>query len=155
MIFYDLRPTSRGAVQIASSDPATPPRIRMNYLATQRDRQVLREGVRLTRRIVAMPAFAGCNPQETWPGAAAQDDAALDAAIADKATTIFHPVGSARMGLATDPQAVVDAELRVIGAQGLSVIDASVMPSIVSGNTATPTLMVAEKGAALLLATRD
>lgn len=154
MIVYDLRPTSRGHVRLRSNDAAAPPRIVMNYLATERDRRVAADAIRVTRRIMAGAALAPHRPSETWPGAAVRDDddGALLAAIAEKANTIFHPVGSAKMGLADDPLAVVDAQLRVIGVGNLRVVDASVMPTIVSGNTATPTLMIAEKGAAMMLA---
>ena len=154
MIFYDLRPSSRGHLRLRSADAGEPPRILMNYLATARDRQVAADGLRLTRRIMAAPALAGQQPVELSPGAAVRDDdeAALHGAIAQRAGTIFHPVGTARMGPAGDAGAVVDAQLRVQGLAGLYVIDASVMPCIVSGNTASPTIMIAEKGAAMLLA---
>ena len=154
MIAYDLRPTSRGTLRLGGPGVGQAPSIRMNYLATERDRQVAIDAIRLTRRIMAGSAMAAYQPIETWPGPAVRDDddAALLNAVAEKANTIFHPVGTARMGPAGDPLAVVDAELRVIGLQGLRVIDASVMPLIVSGNTATPTVMIAEKGAAMLLA---
>ena len=154
MIAYDLRPTSRGSLQLTSADPLAPPRIRMNYLATERDRRVAIDAIRLTRRILRGSAMAAHAPSELGASAAIsdRDDAALLAHARAQANTIFHPVGSARMGRADDPLAVVDAELRVIGTQGLRVIDASVMPEIVSGNTATPTLMIAEKGAAMALA---
>jgi len=154
MIVYDLRPTSRGDVRLASADPAAAPHIRVNFLATERDRHVAANAIRITRRIVRQSALARYRPTEMWAGANARDDdedALVDAA-ANNATSIFHPVGSARMGAATDPMAVVDASLRVIGVDRLRVIDASVMPTLISGNTATPTLMIAEKGAALVLA---
>ena len=156
MIFYDLRPSSRGQLRLRSADARDPPRILMNYLASARDRQVASDGLRLTRRIMAAPALAGQQPVELSPGAAVRDDddddAALQAAIASRAGTIFHPVGTARMGPAGAAGAVVDARLQVQGLAGLYVIDASVMPSIVSGNTASPTIMIAEKGAAMLMA---
>ena len=154
MIFYDLRPSSRGHLRLRSRDARDPPRILMNYLATSRDRQVAADGLRLTRRIMAAPALAGQQPVELSPGPAVRDDdaVALQAAIAQRAGTIFHPVGTARMGPAGAAGAVVDARLQVQGLAGLYVIDASVMPSIVSGNTASPTIMIAEKGAAMLLA---
>ena len=153
MIVYDLRPSSRGSLRLRSPDPQQPPRILMNYLATPRDRQVAADGLRLTRRIMAAPALASQQPLELSPGPALRDDdgPALQAAIAQRAGTIFHPVGSARMGPAGDAGAVVDARLQVQGLDGLYVIDASVMPCIVSGNTASPTVMIAEKGAAMLL----
>ncbi len=153
MIVYDLRPTSRGHIQLRSADPAAAPKITMNFLATERDRRVAVDAIRVTRRIMAGRALAPHRPAELWPGPAVRDDdeAALLAAVAEKGSTIFHPVGSAKMGRADDPLAVVDAQLRVLGAAKLRVVDASVMPSIVSGNTATPTLMIAEKGAAMML----
>jgi choline dehydrogenase-like flavoprotein len=152
MIVYDLRPTSRGRLTLASRDAAMPPQILMNYLATERDRQVIVAAMRLTRRVMAGTALARYNPQETWPGPAVEDDAALLQAARERAGTIYHPVGTARMGPAGDAGAVVDATLQVHGLAGLHVIDASVMPQIVSGNTASPTVMIAEKGAAMLLA---
>ena len=154
MIYYDLRPSSRGRLRLRSADAREPPRILMNYMATERDRQVAADGLRLTRRIMAAAALAGQQPVELSPGPAVRDDdeAALQTANAQRAGTIFHPVGSARMGPAGDAGAVVDARLQVQGLAGLYVIDASVMPSIISGNTASPTIMIAEKGAAMLLA---
>lgn len=154
MIVYDLRPTSRGHLRLRSADAAAPPKILMNYLATERDRRVAADAIRFTRRVMAGRALAPHRPAEVWPGPAVSDDdeAGLLAAVAEKAGTIFHPVGTAKMGTIDDPFAVVDAQLRVIGAGRLRVVDASVMPDIVSGNTATPTLMIAEKGAAMLLA---
>ena len=153
MIVYDLRPTSRGSLRLSSADPAAAPAIRTNYLMTERDQQVAANAIRVTRRIVRQSALARYTPQERWAGAGVPDDdeAGLRDAAASTGTSIFHPVGSAKMGLANDPMAVVDAELRVIGVHGLRVIDASVMPSLMSGNTATPTVMIAEKGAAMML----
>jgi len=148
----NLRPTSRGSVSLGDADARTPPVIRPNYLATPEDRRVAVAAIRLTRRIMSAPALARFAPREYLPGDAVADDAALARAAGDIGTTIFHPVGTCRMGLAEDPQAVVDPELRVRGIAGLRVIDASVMPSITSGNTAAPTMMIAEKGAALLRA---
>jgi choline dehydrogenase len=141
-----LRPESRGSVHIASPDPTTPPAIRPNYLSTEGDRRVAIDAVRLTRRIVAQPALARYRPDEFRPGPDIDSDAAIEQAIGRIATTIFHPVGTAAMG------AVVDAQLRVRGVTGLRVIDASVMPTITSGNTNAPTIMIAEKGAAMVLA---
>ena len=159
MIAYDLRPTSRGRLTLnatAPSDPAAPPAILMNYLATARDRQVASDAIRLTRRIMSAPALAAQHPQEQGASAAvpnANTDALL-AVIAAQAGTIFHPVGTARMGRDGDRQAVLDAELRVRGVRGLRVVDASAMPAIPSGNTASPTVMLAEKGAAMVLVSR-
>lgn len=148
----NLRPTSRGTVRLRSPDPADAPRIAPNYLATVEDQRVAADAIRATRRLMAQPALARFSPQEHLPGpSVGDDDAALARAAGDIGTTIFHPVGTARMGLASDPAAVVDDRLRVIGLEGLRVIDASVMPTIVSGNTNTPTIMIAERGAALAL----
>jgi choline dehydrogenase-like flavoprotein len=140
----NVRPESRGSVHIRSADPAEAPAIRPNYLSTPGDRQVAVESVRLTRRIVAQPALARYKPDEFRPGADFQSDEELARAAGDVATTIFHPVGTAAMGR------VVDARLRVIGVDRLRVIDASVMPTIVSGNTHAPTVMIGEKGAAMI-----
>ncbi len=154
MIVYDTRPTSRGRLTLRSADAAEPPRILMNYLDTERDRRVIVDAMQLTRRIVQGHAMASYRPQEQWPGPGVADDDrdALLQAARQKAGTIYHPVGTARMGPDGDPMAVVDAQLRVRGIDGLHVIDASVMPTIVSGNTASPTVMIAEKGVAMLLA---
>jgi choline dehydrogenase len=147
-----LRPQSRGSVAIRSSDPLAPPAIAPNYLATPGDRAVAAEALRLTRRIVAAPALAAYKPQEFKPGMEHETDEELARAAGDIGTTIFHPVGTAKMGPAADPNAVVSADLHVHGVAGLRVIDASVMPTITSGNTNSPTLMIAEKGAALVRA---
>jgi choline dehydrogenase-like flavoprotein len=148
----NIRPTSRGALTLKSADPAQPPAIAPNYLSTPEDRRVAADSIRVTRRIVAQPALRKYAPVEFLPGASARDDdeAALEQAAGDIGTTIFHPVGTARMGRDDDQRAVVDARLRVIGIAGLRVVDASVMPSITSGNTNSPTMMIAEKGAAMI-----
>jgi hypothetical protein len=148
----NLRPTSRGTVRLRSRDPAEKPAIKPNYLSTDADRRVAAGAIRLTRRIVAQPALAAFHPAEYLPGAAAADDdePSLVRAAGDIGTTIFHPVGTAKMGLASDPSMVVDERLRVAGVERLRVIDASVMPTITSGNTNAPTMMIAEKGAALI-----
>jgi len=145
----NLRPTSRGHVRIASTDPAAHPQIRLNYLSTDEDRAVAAKGMRMTRRIMAAHALAKYEPEEWRPGAAAQSDAELAKAAGDLGTTIFHPVGTCRMG--RDAGAVVDDRLRVHGIEGLRVIDASIMPRITSGNTNAPTYMIAERGAEFLL----
>ncbi|HXF52706.1 MAG TPA: GMC family oxidoreductase N-terminal domain-containing protein [Hyphomicrobiaceae bacterium] len=145
----NLRPTSRGYVAITSPDPAAAPEIRPNYLSTEDDRRVAADAIRLTRRIVSQPALALYNPIEFRPGAEVEGDEALAKAAGDIATTIFHPVGTCRMG--SDEGAVVDPRLKVRGLEGLRIIDASIMPTITSGNTNSPTLMIAEKGAALVL----
>ena len=148
----NVRPTSRGFVRLRSGDPADAPVIKPNYLATDEDRRIAVSAIRLTRRIAAQPALAPFHPDEYLPGPAVRndDDAALAKAAGDIGTTIFHPVGTAKMGLASDPMMVVDDRLRVAGIERLRVIDASVMPSITSGNTNAPTMMIAEKGAAML-----
>lgn len=150
----NLRPTSRGSVTIADSDARTPPVIAPKYLSTVEDRVVAAAALRLTRRIVASPALARYAPAEVRPGISVQNDNDLAQAAGDIGTTIFHPVGTAKMGPASDPRAVVDSSLRVHGVAGLRVIDASVMPTITSGNTNAPTLMIAEKGAQLIAAAR-
>src|SRR3569832_2365360 len=148
----NVRPTSRGALSLKSADPAVAPAIRPNYLTTPEDRQVAADSIRVTRQIVGQPALARYAPEEYLPGRQVGDDeAALERAAGDIGTTIFHPVGTARMGRDDDPRAVVDARLRVIGVDGLRVADASVMPSITSGNTNSPTMMIAEKCAAMIV----
>ena len=147
----NLNPTSRGHVTLRSADPMAPPVIAPCYLATEEDRLVAAQGLRLTRRIVAQPALAQYRPNEVKPGLQFQSDAELAQLAGDIGTTIFHPVGTAKMGPSSDPQAVVDARLRVHGVAGLRVIDASVMPTITSGNTNAPTLMIAERGAEWVL----
>jgi len=148
----NLQPTSRGTLRLRSRAPTDALMIRPNYLSTEADRRVAASAIRLTRRIAAQPALARFHPEEYLPGAAARDDdeAGLVKAAGDIGTTIFHPVGTAKMGLPSDPLAVVDERLRVAGIDRLRVIDASVMPTITSGNTNAPTMMIAEKGAALL-----
>ena len=145
----NIRPTSRGWVRITSPNADAPPEIRPNYLSTADDRHVAAEAIRVTRNIVSMPALAKYRPEEFRPGLEVQGDDELAKAAGDIATTIFHPVGTAKMG--SDPEAVVDPRLRVRGLQGLRVADASIMPTITSGNTNAPTLMIAEKAAAMIL----
>jgi choline dehydrogenase-like flavoprotein len=126
--------------------------IKPNYLSTDADRRIAADSIRVARRIAAQPALAKYKPAEYLPGASVgDDDAALIKAAGDIGTTIFHPVGTAKMGLASDLTAVVDARLRVMGLESLRVVDASVMPTITSGNTNAPTMMIAEKGAAMML----
>jgi choline dehydrogenase len=147
----NVQPTSRGHVRLRSRDPADKPVIKPNYLSTDEDRRVAADSIRVARKIVAQPALARFAPVEHLPGAAvANDDAALMKAAGDIGTTIFHPVGTAKMGRDSDPMAVVDERLRVIGLERLRVVDASVMPTITSGNTNAPTMMIAEKGAAMI-----
>ncbi|MBS0320308.1 MAG: GMC family oxidoreductase N-terminal domain-containing protein [Proteobacteria bacterium] len=148
----NLRPTSRGSVHATAADPDAPPLIAPNYLSTDDDRRVAAEALRFTRRIVAAPALARYHPVEYLPGAALTTDDDLVRAAGDIGTTIFHPVGTCRMGRADDDLAVVDPQLRVRGIEGLRIVDASVMPTITSGNTNTPTVMIAEKAADLIRA---
>ena len=143
----NLNPASRGHVRIASADPLAPPRIQARYLSAPEDRQVAADSLRLTRRIAAMPALARYAPREVKPGVQFQSDEDLARLAGDIGTTIFHPVGTTRMGRAGDPLAVVDPRLAVRGVQGLRVVDAGVMPTITSGNTNAPTLMIAERAA--------
>ena len=152
----NLNPTSRGTVHLQSADFQQAPRIAPNYLATDADRQVAADSLRLTRRIAAQPALAPYQPEEYKPGTQFQSDEDLARLAGDIGTTIFHPVGTARMGRLDDPWAVVDPELRVRDGrggwvQGLRVVDASVMPTITSGNTNSPVLMLAEKAAEWLI----
>ncbi len=146
-----LRPESRGRVGLNSADPFDDPAIFANYLATEEDRRALREGVKMMRKVADQPALAPFRTEELFPGKAVQTDDQIDAWIKGVAETIYHPVGTCRMGVAGDPMAVVDAELKVQGLKGLRVIDASVMPNLVGGNTNAPTIMIAEKAADLLL----
>jgi choline dehydrogenase-like flavoprotein len=147
----NLRPTSRGAAHAASPDPLAAPKIQPNYLATADDQRVAVDSLRLVRRIVAQPPLQRFAPEEYRPGPAAQSDEDLLVAARALGTTIFHPVGTARMGTEDDFGAVVDARLRVRGVDRLRIADASVMPRIVSGNTNSPTLVIAEKAARMIL----
>ena len=144
-----LRPQSRGYVSLKSSDPFAPPVIQPNYLEAEEDRRALREGVKLTREVFAQAAFDPYRGPELMPGAHVQKDEQIDAFIRRTAETIYHPVGSAKMGTGAD--AVVDSQLRVYGVEGLRVVDASVMPDLVSGNTNAPTIMIAEKASDMML----
>jgi len=149
----NLRPTSRGTVRLASPDPAAAPRIAPAYLSTENDRRVAADAIRVIRRLMAQPALAPYCPEEVLPGpAVGDDDSALVSAAGDIGTTIFHPVGTVKMGAADDLLAVLDERLRLRGVRGLRVIDASVMPTITSGNTNTPTAMIAYMGTRYLLA---
>jgi choline dehydrogenase-like flavoprotein len=148
----NLRPTSRGYLRLRSRDPVDRPVIKLNYLSTEQDRRIAISSIRLTRRIAAQPALAPFHPAEYLPGPAVRDDdeLMLVKAAGDIGTTIFHPIGTTKMGLDSDPLTVVDERLRVAGIERLRVIDASVMPTITSGNTNAPTMMIAEKGAAMI-----
>jgi choline dehydrogenase len=149
----NLRPTSRGSVRIRSQDLNEKPFIRPGYRSTLEDRKVAADAIRTTRRLMAQPALTRFQPVEQVPGTAVADaDDDLARAAGDIGTTIFHPVGTAKMGLRSDPLAVVDERLRVIGLERLRIIDASVMPTITSGNTNTPTVMIAEMGSRFVLA---
>jgi choline dehydrogenase len=145
----NLRPASRGWVRIKSPDPAAYPEIRLNYLKDEEDRRVAVDGMRFTRRIMGARALAKYEPEEFRPGFGVQTDEALARAAGELGTTIFHPVGTCKMG--RDPMAVVDDELRVHGVARLRVIDASIFPRITSGNTNAPTYVIAEKGARAIL----
>jgi choline dehydrogenase len=148
----NLRPTSRGSVRPRSADPLAAPLIAPNYLATADDRAVAADAIRATRRLMRQPALKAFAPIEYLPGATVGDDTdSLAFAAGNIGTTIFHPVGTAAMGPASDLESVVDARLRVHGIERLRVVDASVMPTITSGNTNTPTAMIAEKGARMIL----
>ncbi len=146
-----LRPESRGRVGLRSSDPFDDPAIFANYLSAEEDRRALREGVRMMREVARQPALDPYRSEELFPGEHIQSDEAVDAWIRATAETIYHPVGTCRMGGDGDPMAVVDAQLRVRGLKGLRVVDASVMPTLVSGNTNAPTIMIAEKAADMIL----
>lgn len=144
-----LRPESRGSVLLASPDAFDPPAIDPRYLEAETDRRTMRDGVRVVREILRQPALVGFRGPEIAPGPEVKTDAEIDAWIRRTAETIYHPVGTCRMGV--DERAVVDGELRVIGCEGLRVVDASVMPTLIGGNTNAPTVMIAEKAADLLL----
>lgn len=148
-----LRPSSRGVVRLRDADPHHAPLIAPRYLSTERDRAVVARALRLTRQVVAQPALAAYQPVEILPGPAAQSDVELAKAAGDIGTTIFHPTCTCAMGRADDPAAVTDSELRVRGIERLRVIDASVMPEITSGNTNSPTIMIAERGAKMVIET--
>jgi len=146
----NLRPTSRGSVHINSIDPEAPPVIALNYLSTDEDRKVAADSIRLTRKIVEGRAFKPYTPDEYKPGRQYQTDEELIKAAGDIGTTIFHPVGTCKMGRDDDPMAVLDSQLRVRGIHHLRVVDASAMPFITAGNTAAPTMMIAQHAAELL-----
>ncbi|MFZ6871487.1 GMC family oxidoreductase [Undibacterium sp. Di27W] len=147
----NLRPTSRGHVRIASNDAAAAPKIVPNYLTTPEDRKIAADSLKLTRKIIAAPSLQKYQPEEMKPGVQFQTEEELARAAGDIGTTIFHPVGTCKMGRADDALAVVDSSLRVIGIAGLRVADASIMPTITSGNTNSPTVMIAEKAAQSIL----
>jgi choline dehydrogenase len=144
-----LRPESRGEIMIASADPLAHPKIMPNYLSTDYDRRIMVEGLKMLRRIARAPALAQYVAMEREPGDAVVDDEGLLAFAREKGNTIFHPTSTCRMG--NDDRAVVDERLRVRGIQGLRVADASIMPTVVSGNTNAPAIMIGEKCAAMIL----
>jgi choline dehydrogenase len=145
-----LRPQSRGFISLKSADPLAPPLIQPNYLTAEEDLRALREGVKIARQVFAQAAFAPYRGPEMMPGAAVQSDTELDDFIRSTAETIYHPVGTAKIG--HDGDSVVDPHLKVHGVEGLRVVDASVMPALVSGNTNAPTIMIAEKAVDLIRA---
>ncbi|MGH8373748.1 MAG: GMC oxidoreductase, partial [Pseudomonas sp.] len=145
-----MRPTSLGSVTLNSADPRQAPRILFNYLKTEQDRADMRAGARLVREIIAQPAMAAYRGEELVPGPQAQSDEALDAWARQVTETGYHASGTCKMGLADDAEAVVDPQLRVHGLDGIRVVDASIMPVIVSGNTNAPTVMIAEKASDLI-----
>jgi len=147
--FLLARPASRGRVAIASADPFAAPLIEANSMAEEADRRVMRDGVRLVRNIMAQAAFTRYRGGEISPGGDIESDADIDSWLRANATTVWHPAGTCKMGNGED--AVVDGELRVRGVNGLRVVDASVMPKIIAGNTAAPTIMIAEKAADMIL----
>jgi choline dehydrogenase len=150
----DLRPQSRGYIRIRDREPASAPKIAPCYLSHEGDRLKAANALRLTRRIVAQSALAPYLPEEYLPGKQFTTDEQLAFAAGNVGTTIFHPVGTCKMGRADDSSAVVDSELKLRGMHGLRVVDASIMPTITSGNTSSPTIMIAERGAELIIAAR-
>jgi choline dehydrogenase len=146
----NLRPESRGSVHMAETRPDAHPLIKPNYLSTPNDRAVAVRSLRLTRELMKTKAIAPYAPSEMLPGAEFQSDEELARKAGDIGTTIFHPVGTCKMG--SDPQSVVDARLRVHGVGGLRIVDASIMPTITSGNTNSPVIMIAEKASEMILA---
>ena len=148
----NLRPESRGTIRLKSANPYDSPSIQPNYLSAERDKQVAAQAVRYTRNIVNQPALAKYKPQEFKPGLELETQEDLVKAAGDISSTIFHPIGTCKMG--DDPMAVVDGRLRVHGLRGLRVVDASIMPTITSGNTNSPTLMIAEKASEMIKADR-
>ncbi len=147
---FQMRPASRGEITLASADPRRPPRIQPRYLSARQDRLVLREGVRRLRDIFASAPFDAFRGAELAPGEKLRSDAEIDGFISATAESVYHPVGTCRMGAEHDPGAVVDAAMRVRGVDGLRIVDASIMPTITSSNTAAPTIMIAERAARMI-----
>jgi choline dehydrogenase/4-pyridoxate dehydrogenase len=145
-----LRPESRGTVELVSADPRKAPRIRQNFLASDNDWKTLRAGLRIARDVCRQAPMLPFMARELAPGDGATSDADLDAHIRTDSITVHHPLGTCKMGLAADPLAVVDPELRVIGAEGLRVVDGAAMPDLVGGNINAPIIMIAEKAADLI-----
>jgi len=148
-----LRPKSRGHMTLGSPDPFAPPRIDLNFLDHPDDRKTLVEGIRVARRILAAPAFDDCRGAELNPGPDAQSDEEILDRAKERLGLVYHPVGTCKMG--NDGMAVVDDELRVRGLEGLRVIDASIMPTLIGGNTNAPVMVIAEKAADLILARQE
>ncbi|MEP3671233.1 MAG: GMC oxidoreductase, partial [Roseibium sp.] len=151
----NLNPTSRGSVRIGSADFRDAPKISPNYLATEEDRKIAADSLRQVREIMSQDALKAYQPEEFKPGVQFRSDEDLAKLAGDIANTIFHPVGTVKMGREDDPDAVLDPQLRLKGVAGLRVVDASIMPEITSGNTNSPTLMIAEKAAGWILADRS
>ncbi|WP_108462601.1 GMC family oxidoreductase [Devosia naphthalenivorans] len=147
----NLRPTSRGSVHIRSAEASDAPAIAPNYLSTEEDKEIAAQSIRIARKVMSQPPMSRYRAEEFRPGAHLETDSDLAKVAGDIGTTIFHPVGTARMGVAGDPMAVVDKSLKVFGIAGLRVVDASTMPFITSGNTNSPTIMIAEKASAAIL----
>jgi 4-pyridoxate dehydrogenase len=145
-----LRPESRGRIELVSADPRKPVRIRQNFLATDNDWKTLRAGLRIAREVCGQAPMQEFMAREIAPGDAAITDEALDAHIRMNSITVHHPLGTCKMGMPSDPGAVVDAECRVFGVDGLRVVDASIMPELVGGNINAPVIMIAEKAADLI-----
>ena len=151
ILINQLRPESRGSIALRSADPFAPPVIRMGWYSDPRDRALIRRGVAIARNMMAQPALKPYAGAETAPGPAVQTDAEVDAWVAETAGSTHHPVGTCKMGVDADPLAVVDAELRVRGVEGLRVADASIMPRITSGNTNAPCMMIGQRCADFIL----
>jgi choline dehydrogenase len=144
-----LRPESRGSLRIRSADPAAPPEIRINYLATETDRRANIDGIRILRKILAAPALRPYVVDEAFPGANVISDDDILGYCRQTGSTVYHPTSTCRMG--ADALAVVDQRLRVHGIEGLRVVDASIMPDLISGNTNAPVIMIAEKASDMIL----
>lgn len=146
-----LRPESRGELTLRSAEPTDPPSIKANYLATETDRQTMLDGMKLVRRVMGQAPMRAYVAEEVMPGPGVAEDEVLAAYVRERGGTIFHPSGTCKMGPASDPKAVVDARLRVHGLEGLRVADASIMPTVISGNTNGPVIMIGEKASAMIL----